>query len=144
MYTIAGKASGVGTTARPVVSVYAPAGNGFAIREIAVWNTEATACEYKIVRLTNATGQGTGLTEVEYATDLRDPTVTAFDTHSADTGIGSVIRYMPIGAAIGAGYYYTWGGKGLLVPAGTANGVGILLATGTGRILAYHIDWEEE
>lgn len=143
MYTIAGVAGGVGTTARPSVSLYSPAGNGLTIREIAVWNTTAVACTYKILRLTNATGQGTGLTEVEFTPDFRDPTGTAFDTHSADTGQGAVIRYMPIGAAVGAGYYYTFGGLGLWVPSGTANGVGIQLATGTGQILAYHIDWEE-
>ena len=146
MYTIAGVAGGIGTTARPVVSLYAPAGNGLRIRGIQVWNTTVTACVYKVQRLTNATGQGTGLTEVEInnsGSEGRDPTGTAFDTHSADTGLGAVIRYWPIGAAVGAGYYDTWGDNGLWVPAGTANGVGIVLASGTGQILAYAIDWEE-
>jgi hypothetical protein len=143
MYTVSGKTSGVGTTARPCVSIYAPAGNGFVIREIAVWNTTVTACEYKIARLTTAGTPGSGLTEVEYAADLRDPSATAFDAHSADATVGNTIRYMPVGAAIGAGFYYTWGGNGLVVPSGTANGIGIVLATGTGQILAYHIDWEE-
>ena len=144
MYTISGVFSGIGTTARPSVSAYSPAGNGFVIREIAVWNTTVTACTYKIARLTTAGTPGSGITEVEYANDLRDPTVTTFDAHSADATVGNTIRYMPIGAAVGAGYYYTWGGKGLIVPAGTANGVGIVLVTGTGQLCAYHIDWEEE
>ena len=56
---------------------------------------------------------------------------------------GLVIEYMPIGAAIGAGYYYTYGQTGLVVAPGTANGVGLMLASGTGQILAYKIVWEE-
>lgn len=147
MYTISGKAGGVGTTARPCVSLYAPSTHGLIVRAIQVWNTEAVNCEYKLQRLTNATGQGTGLTEVEIsnaAGEGRDPGGTAFDVHGSDTGLGAVVRYWPIGAAVGAGYYDTFGGRGLYIPAGTANGLGIILATGTGRILAYAIDWEEE
>lgn len=144
MYTVAGVTSGVGSTTLPAVSIYAPAGNGLAIREIAVWNETNTACFYNITRLTTAGTPGSGLTEVEYAPDLRDPTATAFNAHSVAPTLGSVIRRMPIGAAVGAGFYYTWGGKGLIVPAGTGNGVGIILATGTGQLLSYHIDWEEE
>jgi hypothetical protein len=144
MYTIAGVFSGIGSTTLPAVSIYSPAGNGFTIREIAVWNETVNACTYNIVRLTTTGTQGTGLTEVEYTSDLRDPTATAFAAHSVAPTLGNVIRRMPIGAAIGAGYYYTWGGKGLVVQSGTSNGVGIILAAGTGQLCAYHIDWEEE
>jgi len=144
VYTISGVFSGIGSTTLPAVSIYSPSGNGFAIREIAVWNETVTACFYNIVRLSTTGTQGTGLTEVEYAADLRDPTATAFAAHSVAPTLGNVIRRMPIGAAVGAGYYYTWGGKGLIVPSGTGNGVGIILATGTGQLCSYHIDWEEE
>lgn len=144
MYTYAGVFSGVGSTTLPAVSIYSPAGNGFVIREIAVWNETVTACTYNIVRLTTAGTPGAGKTEIEYAADLRDPTATVFDAHSVAPTLGAVIRRMPIGAAVGAGYYWTWGGKGLIVPSGTANGVGIILAGGTGQLCAVHIDWEEE
>lgn len=143
MHSVAGLASGIGTTARPCVSVYSPAGNGFVIRELACWNTTTTACVYKWARLTTAGTPGSGLTEMEWREDGLAPTVTAFDAHSADATIGLTVEYMPIGAAIGAGYYYTYGSEGLVVAAGTGNGVGLVLASGTGQILAYKIVWEE-
>jgi len=144
MYTYAGVFSGIGSTTLPAVSIYSPSGNGFVIREISCWNETVTACFYNIVRLTTAGTPGTGKTEIEYAQDLRDPTATVFDAHSVAPTLGAVIRRMPIGAAVGAGYYWTWGGKGLVVPSGTGNGVGIILATGTGQLCSVHIDWEEE
>lgn len=143
MHSVAGLASGVGTTARPCVSVYAPSGNGFRIRELACWNTETTACVYKWARLTAAGTPGSGLTEMEWDENGVNPTVTGFDAHSADATVGLTIEYMPIGAAIGAGYYFTYGGPGIVVQPGTGNGVGLVLASGTGRILAYKIVWEE-
>lgn len=143
MFTVAGKVSGVGSTTLPCLSIYAPAGNGFTIREIALWNTSITACEFKIQRLTTAGTPGTGLTEVEQDEDGPAPTATAFGPHTVAPTLGDVIRYCPIGAAIGAGFYYTFGGKGLRVKPGTGNGIGVVLATGTGQVLGYHIDWEE-
>ena len=53
-------------------------------------------------------------------------------------------RIMPIGAAIGAGYYYTYyDGGGITIAAGTGNGIGLVLVTGTGQLLSYKIAWEE-
>lgn len=144
MHSVSGLASGVGTTARPCVSVYSPAGNGFVIRELAAWNTTTTACVYKWARLTAAGTPGAGLTEMEWDENGVSPTVTGFDAHSADATVGLTIEYMPIGAAIGAGYYYTYyAGTGIVVAPGSANGVGLVLASGTGQILAYKIVWEE-
>lgn len=143
MHSVSGVASGIGTTARPCVSIYAPAGNGFRIRELACWNTTATSCVYKWARLTAAGTPGSGLTEMEWDENGVAPTATAFDAHSADATVGLTIEYMPIGAAIGSGYYFTYGASGIVVQPGTGNGVGLVLATGTGQILAYKIVWEE-
>jgi hypothetical protein len=126
------------------VSVYSPAGNGFVIRELAAWNTTTTAWVYKWARLTTAGTPGAGLTEMEWREDGVNPTATAFDAHSADCTVGLTIDYLPIGAAIGAGYYYTYyAGPGIVVASGTGNGVGLVLASGTGQILSYKIVWEE-
>lgn len=145
MHSIAGVTTNVGTTTLPCVSIYSPAGNGFVIRELAVWNTTATACVYKWQRFTTAGTPGTGLTEVEWDETGVAPTATVFDVHTS-TGptAGAVIEYMPIGAAIGAGYYYTYGDRGLVIAPATTNGLGLILATGTGQFLAYKIVWEED
>ena len=144
MHSVTGVTSGVGTTALPSVSIYSPAGNGFIIRELAVWNTTATACLYKWARLTTAGTPGAGLTEMEWDESGVAPTVTAFDAHSVGPTITNTIEYMPIGAAIGSGYYYTYGGRGLVVAPAVTNGVGLVLVSGTGQLLAYKIVWEED
>lgn len=146
MYEYSGVFSGVGSTTLPAVSIYAPAAHGVTIREISCFNETVTACVYNIVRLTSAGTPGTGKTEVEIsqpAAEGKDPGATVFDAHSVAPSLGSVIRRMPIGAAIGAGYYWTWGDRGLYIPAGTANGIGIILASGTGQLCAAHFTWEE-
>lgn len=144
MHSVAGVASGVGTTARPCVSIYSPSGNGFVIRELAAWNTTTTACTYQWARFTTAGTPGSSITVNEWREDGLNPTATPKNAHSADATIGTIIEYLPIGAAIGAGYYYTYyAGEGLVVAAGTGNGVGLVLATGTGQLLAYKIVWEE-
>ena len=143
MHSVAGLASGIGTTLQPSVSIFAPAGNGFRIRELACWNTTVTACVYKWSRITAVGTPGAGLTEMEWDEGSLAPTATAFDAHSGNATLGGTIEYMPIGAAIGAGYYFTYGDSGIVVAAGTGNGVGLVLASGTGQILAYKIVWEE-
>ena len=144
MHSVAGLASGVGSTTLPCVSIFSPSGNGFVIRELACWNTTATACVYKWQRFTAVGTAGSGLTEMEWDESGVAPTATAFDAHSVAPTNGLVIEYMPIGAAIGAGYYFTYGDSGIVVAPGTANGVGLMLASGTGQILAYKIVWEEK
>lgn len=147
MYEYSGVFSGIGSTTLPAVSIYSPAGHGFTIREISVFNETVTACIYNIVKLTTAGTPGSGKTEVEIsntAAEQKDPGATVFDAHSVAPTLGAVIRRMPIGAAVGAGYYWTWGGKGLYVPAGTSQGVGIILASGTGQLCTVHFSWEED
>ncbi len=144
MYSVAGVASGIGSTTLPCVSLYAPAGNGLRIRELACWNTTSTACVYGWQRLTTAGTQGSALTnEMEWDESMAAVTGTGFAAHSVAPSLGSLFEYLPVGAAIGAGYYYTYGGPGIVVPAGTGNGVGLILLTGTGQLLAYKIVWEE-
>jgi hypothetical protein len=143
MHSVAGVVSGVGSTTLPCVSIFAPAGNGFVVRELAVWNTTALSCVYKWQRFTALGTAGSALTGMEW--DENGVAVTALpkDAHSVAPTAGLVIEYMPIGAAIGAGYYYTYGGAGLVVQPGVGNGIGCMLATGTGQVLAYKIVWEE-
>lgn len=143
MHSVAGVASGVGSTTLPCVSIYSPAGNGFTIRELACWNTTATACVYKWARLTTAGTVGAGLTEMEWFEGGVAPTATAFAAHSVAPTITDTIEYMPVGAAIGAGFYFTYGGPGIVVATGTGLGVGLVLVSGTGQLLAYKIVWEE-
>lgn len=141
-HAIAGRATVIGTTVRAMASVFSTASVGFKVREVGVFNTTTTAVAVALCRFTNATGVGAALTEVDY--DAASPAIaTGFAGHTADGAVGSNFRYASIGAAIGSGVIWTFGESGILIPVGTANGIGIICPTGTGQICDYYIDWDE-
>ena len=142
-YSIAGRATVAGTSARAIASLFAPASSGGRIREVGVFNTTTTALAIALARFTNATGVGAGLTEAEYDENAPPPLCTGFAGHTADGGVGQIFRQASLGAAIGAGVIWTFGDTGLVIALGTANGIGVLIPTGTGQICDYYIDWEE-
>ncbi len=141
-HSVANRSTVVGTTLRAIGSVYATATVGLTLREVGVFNTTTTAVAVALVRFTNATNVGAGLTEVDW-----DPAklviATAFAGHTGDGAVGSAIRQASLGAAIGSGVIWTFGDSGILVPVGTANGIGIICPTGTGQILDFYYDWDE-
>jgi hypothetical protein len=126
-----------------MASLYAIAAVGGKIREVGVFNTTTTALAVALVRFTNATNVGAGLTEAEYDENAPAPSCTGFAGHTGDGAVGQVIRQASIGAAIGAGVIWTFGDTGLIIQVGTANGIGISCPTGTGQICDYYIDWDE-
>ncbi len=141
-HSVAGRATVVGTTVRGIASVYATAAVGLKLREVGVFNTTTTAVAVALVRFTNATGVGAGLTEVDY--DAASPAIcTGFAGHTADSAVGSPLRQASLGGAVGSGVIWTFGDSGILVPVGTANGIGIIIPTGTGQLLDYYYDWDE-
>lgn len=141
--SIAGRSTVAGTTVRAIASLFAIASRTVKVREVGVFNTTTTAVAVALVRFTNATGVGAGLTEVQWDEAGPAPNATGFAGHTADGAVGSPIRYASLPAAVGGGVIWTFGDTGLLVAAGTANGVGIICPTGTGQILDYYIDWDE-
>ena len=141
-HAIAGRATVVGTTVRAMASLFATASVGAKLRQISVTNTTTTAVAVAVVRFTNATGVGAGLTEANY--DPANPAIcTGFAGHTADGAIGEVFEQVSLGAAIGAGVFWTWGDSGILIPVGTANGIGIVCPAGTGQICDYAFHWDE-
>lgn len=141
-HSIAGRSTVAGTSARAIASLFATASVGAKLREVGVFNTTATALAVALARFTNATGVGSGLTEADY--DAANPAAcTGFAGHTADGAIGQVFRQASLPAAIGGGVIWTFGDSGILIPVGTANGIGIICPTGTGQILDYYFDWDE-
>lgn len=141
-HSIAGRSTVAGTTVRALFSLFGTANNGGAVREVGVINTTSTALAVALVRLTNATGVGSGLTEADHFPD--SPAIlTGFAGHTADGGVGQVIAQASIGAAVGAGVVWTFGDSGLIIPKGTANGIGVIIPTGTGQICDYWMVWDE-
>lgn len=142
-FSIAGRSTVAGTSLRAVASLFAVASRNFRLREVGAFNTTTTAVAVSLVRFTNATGVGAGLTEVPWDELGPAQNATGFAGHTADGAVGSPLRQASLGAAIGSGVIWTFGEHGIFVQGGTANGIGIICPTGTGQILDYYIDWDE-
>lgn len=143
-YTAGTRSTGAGSTTLAVGSLFAVASRSAFLREVGIFNTTTTAVAVRLARLTAAGTPGAGLTEEKYHGTDDTPDMTAFDTHTvAPTIAAGNLRVGAIGAAIGAGIIWTFAEPGIYIPAGTANGVGILVATGTGQILDWYMEWDE-
>jgi hypothetical protein len=143
-YSTGLRATGVGSTTLPFAALAAAAGSGGKVVEVGVFNTVAVAVAVKLVRLTTAGTPGAGTVEAEHYPDGNTPQCTGFDVYTTtgptliDLGYRTVL-----GAAIGAGVIWTFGDTGLVIPAGVANGIGIILAVGTGQICDWYTVWDE-
>ena len=143
-YTVGTRSTGAGTTARPLGGLMAIASRSCFVREVGVFNTTTTAVAIRLAKITAAGTPGAALTEEKYHATDDTPDMTGFDTWSADATISAGnLRVAALGAAVGAGVIWTFAEPGIYIPAGTANGVGIVLATGTGQICDWYIEWEE-
>jgi hypothetical protein len=142
--SVAGRSTVAGTTLRAVGSVFSTSTQGFRLVECGVFNTTAVATAVSLVFFTNATGVGAGITEVQWDRALNAvPTMTAFAGHTADGAVTSPVRQATLGGVIGSGVIWTFDVPALVVPLGTANGIGIICPTGTGQILDFYYDWIE-
>ncbi|KKM69120.1 hypothetical protein LCGC14_1454040 [marine sediment metagenome] len=138
----AGVLTGAGTAARPMMSLFSGANNGGKLLEVGCFNTTGTALAVFLTRLTAQGTPGAGLTEANH--DPASPSLmTAFGTHSADATLGDDLGYRAVlGAAIGAGVIWTML-KGIIIPVGTANGIGLILENGAGQACQAWFYWEE-
>lgn len=138
------RTASAGDTTHPSAAIAADTNNGFILREVAVFNTTTTACLYKLVRLSTAGTPGAAATEAEWDEDGPAPTcdVAGVYTGTAPTTAELGIVF-PLGAAVGSGVIRTFGGSGIRCQPGTANGIGVMLATGTGQVLDIDFTWDE-
>lgn len=143
-YSAGTRSAGAGSTTLPIGSLYAAAGSGARLREVGIFNTTNTAVAVRLVRLTTQGTPGAGLTEAKHDPNSAAAAATAFDTHTAAPTLGDDLGYRAaLGASIGSGIVWVFGDAGLVIPAGTANGVGIIVATGTGQVLDWYMVWDE-
>ena len=143
-HAVGARAAAIGSNLLPIGSLYSPSGNGGVIRELGVWNTSAVAVAVALQRLTTTGTQGAGLDELDMWNETPPASLTGFQTHTAGPTItAGFLRRAVLSGAIGSGIIWTFGGAGLVVPAGVAEGVGILIPDGAGQILDFYIEWEE-
>jgi hypothetical protein len=136
--------TGAGTTARPMASIYSAAAAGFALRYCAVWNTTATEVDVGLRSLTAATNQGAAETEMAWDANRVAPQCTTHNLHSGDGTLATgFYKRTMLGAAKGSGVIWVFGDSGIVVPEGVANGLGVILASGTGQICIIEFEWDE-
>ncbi len=140
--SVGGRTAAVPTDLRGP-SLYATASSGTLwVVEVQAFNTTAVACAISLGIATAAGTQGTGLTEVNEEDQTHTILGTGFQTHTANATLTNT-RHASLGAAVGSGIIWTFGGRGLMIPEGTANGVVITCHTGTGQHLDFGIVWDE-
>lgn len=138
-----GVRTAVGSSTLPIISIYSAAAVRGAIREIGIFNTVATGVSLRLKRLTSTGTQGAAQTEAKHDPDSVAASCAVFTTHTANPALGDDLGYgAALGAAIGSGIIWTFGDTGLLLPTGTANGIGILVV-GTGQVCDTWIVWDE-
>jgi hypothetical protein len=143
-YVAGAKAAGAGSTTLPSGSLYAAAATAAKLREVGIFNTTATAVDFRLVRLSITGTQGAALTENNY--DLASAAASAcqaFNTHTVTATATDLGYRASLGAAIGAGVIWTFGDSGLVIPVGTSNGIGIEVENGTGQIVQFYFVWDE-
>ena len=138
------RTTGAGSATLPMASLYASSTGGLWVVEVGVTNTTVNAFECSLKRVTSTGTQGTAQTVVYEENDANftakgDPR----DTHSVlPTLVAGEIRRTSIGASIGSGIIWTFGGRGLFVPSGVANGLALMPMTGTGLIADVYWSWD--
>lgn len=144
-YAVAAIGVGAGSTTLPSFSIYSSASKGFWLRELRVANTTTTAARYKLARVSTRGTPGAAITEGEFNAAGTDNEFEAFAAHSVGPTIGTDLAVISLGAAAGSSVLLTFDRpydptgaaeeKGIYVPPGTANGLAVVVAAGTGQVL---------
>lgn len=135
---------GAGSTTLPMASIYATAGVRPHVREVGVFNTTATAFTVALRRATTVGGTHTGREEIYENDSAQTALTTLFDTDTgtAPTITAGSIRVGVLGAAVGSGVIWTFGGDGLIVPNSTGDGI-VIIGVTTPQICAVSFTWDE-
>lgn len=139
----AGVLSATVTATRPAMGLMNGASNTFILREAGITNTTSTNSPFHLALLTAA---GTIVsTPAQTPHRYLGPTSTCDAvTWSADPTVGATLGYRHmLGAAIGAGVIWTFGGDGIQTNVGIANGVSLALESGTGVAVEAYMIWDE-
>jgi hypothetical protein len=130
------RTTGAGSATLPMASLFSLGTGAVWVVEIGITNTTVTPFACSLKRATALGTAGTAQTAV-YEEDEANVTAkfNVNDTHTVlPTLVAGEVRRASIGASIGSGIIWTFGGRGLKVPSGTGNGLCLMPITGTGQI----------
>jgi hypothetical protein len=130
-----------------MLSLFSSATSQPVVREIGIFNTTTTAFDVKLARISSGPGTvGAGLTETPVDQPLAVAGGMAFTTHTGGTPTLADLGYRAsVGAAIGAGIIWTFGGEGMEITpaAGTVNGIVVVPENGAGQAAQVYVVWDE-
>lgn len=131
------RTTGVGSATLPGTSIYSLGTGDLYLVEVGVSNTTVTAFELSLVKLTTAGTQGAsaGTVGSEEGSTNFTAKFAAVQAHTVAPTLGTEVRRASIGASIGSGVIFTFGSRALMIPSGTANGLGLIAVTGTGQLM---------
>lgn len=142
-YSAGMTAAGAGTTVRPIFGILATAAVTPQLREIALFNTTAVACTYRLVQVTGGTPGATVTAYPQRNDALATPTCLAKQLWTADATVNSDTGYrMVLGAAIGSGAILTFGSDGVSCAVGATIALA-LVPVGTGQVCEVTFVWDE-
>jgi hypothetical protein len=144
----AGAKTSAGSTILPLASLFSGALTNTDIVEIGITNTTTTAFDVKLARISSGPGTvGAALVKTPVDNPSATSNALAFTSHTAGTVTLTDLGYRAsIGAAIGAGYVFTFGGAdGVTInsAAGTVNGICVVVENGTGQAAQVYFVWDE-
>jgi hypothetical protein len=145
-FSAAWRTAGAGSTTLPIGGLMSVAGCRPRLVEVGVFNTTATACAVALRRVTAAGTSGATQSVVYDSDPSQAALATPKDTWTvAPTFVAGNIEAASLGAAIGSGIIWTFGGPagGLLIPNTTGDGIVLSVLTGTGQICDVKFRWEE-
>jgi hypothetical protein len=136
--------TGAGSTTLPIAGLTAATATRPYVVEIGVFNTTAVAVAIAIRRITALGTAGAAQTEIYEDDPAKTAVATLLDTWTgAPTFVAGNIRVGRLGAAVGSGVIFTFGGRGLPIPSSTGDGVVIVPLVGTGQICDVYFSWDE-
>ncbi len=146
-YSYGFRPTGPGTNLLPLASIYAIASRRLILREVHVVNTTDVAVAIALQRLTTAGTASAETGETKRDVDTATPIGDVRDTHTS-TGPTITVGFIEawqLGAVKGSGIIWEFPKeKGdLIIPAGTANGIGITIPTGAGQVCDVTFAWDE-
>lgn len=139
--------TGAGSATLPLGSMWSTAAVRPRLVEVGVFNTTSTAVRISLARFSGGTGtKGAAVTAVYENDNSQSPVATVANTHTVTpTTISAALRTADLGAAVGSGVIWTFGGgrtEGLILPNTTTDGIGIV-SIGTGQICDINFTWDE-
>ncbi len=146
-YSYGFRATGPGTNLLPLASIYAIASRRLILREVHVVNTTAVAVAVALQRLTSAATAAAETGETQRDVDTAAVVGDVRDTHTSTgpTITAGFIEAWVLGAVVGSGVVWEFKDDAhpLIIPAGTANGIGVTIPTGAGQICDITFVWDE-